>query len=127
MSLSEERKDGQEGRETKMEAMLVERDDIRIESKAKVSTKGQVVIPIEIRRALGISDDGNQEVIFTLRKDGTLCVEKVEEVDVEELFSRFEGRVEKGYVLDKGAAWEERAEEVLSKKKLGIYSLEEQE
>ena len=127
MSLSEERKDGQEGRETKMEAMLVERDEIRIESKAKVSIKGQFVIPIEIRRAIGISDDGNQEVIFTLRKDGTLCVEKVEEVDVEELFSRFEGRVEKGYVLDKQAAWEERAEEVVSKKKLGIYSLEEQE
>jgi AbrB family looped-hinge helix DNA binding protein len=111
----------------KMDAALEFHTEVSIESKAKVSTKGQVVIPIEIRRAIGISDEGNQEVIFTLKKDGTLCVEKVEEVDVDELFSRFEGRVEKGYVLDKQTAWEERASDVLSKKKLGVYPLDNQE
>lgn len=97
----------------KMEAVL---NPEKIEAKVKVSSKGQVVIPAKIRRAIGIKD-GDQELVFKYDNNaGSLTVEKVDYLTADELCGFFnEPEDDDNFILDLEGAREERAEEILNK------------
>jgi AbrB family looped-hinge helix DNA binding protein len=89
-----------------------------LEIRAKVSTKGQVVIPIDIRRALGIEDGNSNEVIFRMEK-GVLYLEMAEpEIMLSpDLLAGFldQPEDEGDFHLDVGAARDERTTVILDK------------
>lgn len=107
-SLSEKSHKG----EFEMMATLLNTTDIELEGKVKVSSKGQIVIPIEVRRAAGIKE-GEQELRYHY-KDGKVILEVEELIHPDELFGFF-NTGEKDFVLDMRAAREERAEQILNK------------
>ena len=63
---------------------------------AKVTSKGQITIPREIRRALGL--DSGDRVIFWVREDGVVEI-RPETVDLMSLRGMLEPRA-KGVTLD---------------------------
>ena len=94
--------------------ITMEQKPIEIEGKVKVSSKGQIVIPIEVRRAAGINDSG-QEIKYHY-KDGKVILEIEEYISPEDLLGFFDNEDDSGdFVLDLNQAREERAEEILRK------------
>ncbi len=88
--------------------------DIELIGESRVSSKGQVVIPIEIRRAAGIENGG--EKLRCTYSDGKITFEVENHLSAEELFGFFNNEEDKGdFVLDLNQAREERAEEILNK------------
>lgn len=93
---------------------LKQKTDVEVTGKSKVSTKGQLVIPVEIRRAAGI-ENGGEEVRVTYA-DGKITLEVEKYLSAEELLGFFDNEEDEGnFVLDLNAAREERAEEILNK------------
>ena len=64
----------------------------KLESIVKVSGKGQIVIPKEVRDALGIKAGGKLAVIV---KDDEIILRKIERLDLLEMSSRISSVVEK--------------------------------
>ncbi len=82
-----------------------------IEELAKISSKGQITIPVEIRSKLGIKEGDQLRFIY---KDGEVTVEPVRMLSSDELFGILNQPEDNGhFVLDINTAREERAEEVL--------------
>ena len=51
--------------------------------RSKLSSKGQVTLPLRVRNALGIEPDG--QVIFIISEEGSVAVEPLREYSLEEL------------------------------------------
>lgn len=64
----------------------------KLESIVKVSGKGQVVIPKEVREKLGIKTGGKLVVIV---RDDDIILRKIEKISVSEMSSRISSVVEK--------------------------------
>ena len=64
----------------------------KLESIVKVSGKGQIVIPKEVRDALGIKAGGKLAVIV---RDDEIILRKIERLDLLEMSSRISSVVEK--------------------------------
>jgi len=106
--------DGKEITEMVVADTFRQETDIELTGKSKVSTKGQIVIPIEIRRAAGI-ENGGEELRCTY-VDGKITLEVEKHFSADELFGFFDSEEDKGnFVLDLNQAREERAEEILNK------------
>ncbi len=94
--------------------ILRQEADTELTGKSRVSSKGQVVIPIEIRRAAGI-ENGGEELRCTY-VDGKITLEVEKHYSAEELFGFFNSEEDEGnFVLDLNQAREERATEILNK------------
>jgi len=94
--------------------ITLEQKPIEIEGKVKVSSKGQIVIPIEVRKAAGINDSG-QELKYYY-KEGKVILEIEEYISPDDLLGFFDTEEDNGdFVLDLNQAREERAEEILKK------------
>jgi len=73
--------------------------DRKIEDIVKVSPKGQIVIPKEIRRRLGIS---GREKLLVMSRDKEILIRKLEKVSIEEMGEKVETTArEKGIDVDK--------------------------
>lgn len=87
----------------------------KLEGKTKVSSKGQIVIPVEIRRAAGIKE-GKQQELKVSYTDGQIIIEIEEYLSADELLGFFDTEEDKGnFELDLNQAREDRAEEILRK------------
>lgn len=97
-------------------APTVERTEVELKGKIRVSTKGQIVIPVEVRKAAGIEEGGRQELKYTY-KDGKLILEVEKYLTADELLGFFDTEEDNGdFVLDLDQAREERAIEILNKR-----------
>lgn len=79
----------------------------KIEGVTKVSSKGQIVIPKEIRERLGISPG---EKILVLRRGEEIILRKAEELSLEEISKKVERAAEKEKVdvdklIDEAIKW----------------------
>lgn len=79
----------------------------KIEGVTKVSSKGQIVIPKEIRERLGISPG---EKIVVLRRGEEIILRKAEELSLEEISKKVERAAEKEKVdvdklIDEAIKW----------------------
>jgi AbrB family looped-hinge helix DNA binding protein len=73
--------------------------DRKIEDIVKVSPKGQIVIPKEIRKRLEIS---GRERLLVMSKDKEIIIKKLEKVSIEEIGEKVETTArEKGIDVDK--------------------------
>ena len=82
-----------------------------IDGVAKISSKGQVVIPVNIRSALGIQE--GDQLHFVLEND-KLVIEPVHLLSAQELFGLFDEPDDNGnFVLDLHVAREERGENLV--------------
>jgi len=71
----------------------------KIEDIVKVSPKGQIVIPKEIRKRLGVSAG---ERLLVMTEDKEILIKKLEKMSIEEIGEKVEGVVkEKGIDVDK--------------------------
>ena len=71
----------------------------KIEDIVKVSPKGQIVIPKEIRRKLGIS---RGEKLLVISRDNEILLKKIEKLSIEEIGERVEKAIkEKNIDIDK--------------------------
>jgi|Deesub1362A_J573_1020465.scaffolds.fasta_scaffold13935_1 AbrB family looped-hinge helix DNA binding protein len=64
----------------------------KLENIVKVSRKGQIIIPKEVREALGIRSGGKLAVIV---KDDEIILRKVEQLNISEVGSKVSAVVEK--------------------------------
>ena len=64
----------------------------KLENVVKVSRKGQIVIPKEVRDALGIESGGKLAVIV---KDDEIILRKIEKLDISEIGYRISAIAEK--------------------------------
>lgn len=88
---------------------------IELEGKVKVSSKGQIVIPIEVRKAVGIEEGRGQELRYTFI-DGKVILEIEKYLSPDELLGFFNEEEDNGdFVLDLDQAREDRAMEILNK------------
>lgn len=96
-----------------------------VDGVAKISSKGQVVIPVDIRSAMGIKE--GDQLHFVLEND-RLVIEPVHLLSAEELFGLFdEPSDNNNFVLDLQATREERAEDILKHNWLKDEGLEKGE
>ncbi len=71
----------------------------KIEDIVKVSPKGQIVIPKEIRKRLGVSAG---ERLLVMSEDKEILIKKLEKMSIEEIGEKVEGVVKgKGIDVDK--------------------------
>ena len=59
----------------------------QIEDIIKVSSKGQIVIPREVRKKLGVKSG---EKLLVLTRDGDILLRKTKEVSIDEIAERIE-------------------------------------
>ena len=64
----------------------------KLESIVKISLKGQIVIPKDVRERLGIKAGGKLAVIV---RDDEIILKKIERLDLSEISSRISSVVEK--------------------------------
>ncbi len=64
----------------------------KLESVVKISSKGQIVIPKEVRERLGIKAGGKLAVIV---RDDEIILRKIERLNLSEISSRISSVVEK--------------------------------
>lgn len=79
----------------------------KIEDITKVSSKGQIVIPKEIREKLGISPG---EKMMVIRRDEEIILKKTKKLSLEEVSERIEKVAERGKVdvdklIDEAVEW----------------------
>ncbi|MBP3038572.1 AbrB/MazE/SpoVT family DNA-binding domain-containing protein, partial [Bacillaceae bacterium Marseille-Q3522] len=112
-NINESPKNGEDSKMT----MLTDRkqdNSIELKGKMKVSSKGQVVIPVEVRKAIGIQA-GGQELSYHY-KNGKMVLELVKYLSADELLGFFDTAEDNGdFVLDLHQAREDRATEILKK------------
>jgi antitoxin PrlF len=85
----------------------------KIEATSKITSKGQITVPVEIRNALELKEGDHLRFIV---KDGTVTVEPVIHTSIEDLFGIFNQPEDSGnFVLDLGLARESRANQVIKK------------
>lgn len=97
------------------QAIMIQSSSIELEGKVKVSSKGQIVVPIEVRKAAGIKEGGGQELRYIF-KDGKFILEVENYLSPDELLGFFDEKGDHGdFVLDLHEARENRAEEILNK------------
>lgn len=107
-------KDGKEIIKMVVADILRQEADTELTGESKVSSKGQIVIPIEIRRAASI-ENGGEELRCTY-VDGKKIFEVEKHISAEELFGILNSEEDEGnIVLDLEQAREERAEIILNK------------
>lgn len=88
---------------------------IELDGKVKVSSKGQIVIPAEVRRAAGI-EEGGQELKYHF-VNGKVILELEKHLSAEELLGIFDTNDDKGdFLIDLNQAREDRSIEILKKK-----------
>ncbi|MGP3788197.1 AbrB/MazE/SpoVT family DNA-binding domain-containing protein [Paenibacillus sp. 1A_MP2] len=80
---------------------------------SKLSSKAQVTIPIEIRRALSLKE--GDKVKFVLRGDGVVYVEPLHYSSPEQLFGIFNVPGENNFELDLTEARADRASQILNR------------
>ena len=100
-----------------MEAVLEQKksDNQEFEGRVKVSSKGQIVIPIEVRKAAGITE-GGQELKFRY-KDGKVTFEIEEYISAEELVGFFDKPEDQGnFELDLNQARQERTDQIMKRR-----------
>ena len=79
--------------------------------KARISSKGQVTIPIEVRKWLGVSE--GDELRFVAKHDAVV-VEAIQRPEAETLYGIFnEPEDEENFVFDPEAVRAERATRIL--------------
>jgi AbrB family looped-hinge helix DNA binding protein len=89
-------------------------NSLEIVSSVKVSSKGQFVIPVEIRRAAGIDAENN--ILTCIYRDGKIVLEVNKCLSPDELYGFFNKPEENGnFIFDLNAEREERAEDILKK------------
>lgn len=99
--------------DTPVTPIIFQSRPVELEGKAKVSSKGQIVIPIEIRKAAGIEDGKQLRMVY---RNGQIILEVEEYLSADELLGFFDTDEDKGdFVLDLNKAREDRSEEILSK------------
>lgn len=99
---------------TTLELVNPQHTTVELESRVKVSAKGQIVIPVDIRRAAGI-EDGNA-VLKCSFKDGQITLEVQHYLNPTQLFGIFNEPQDDGlFTLDLESAREERADFILKK------------
>ncbi|MHB1630571.1 MAG: AbrB/MazE/SpoVT family DNA-binding domain-containing protein [Bacilli bacterium] len=77
---------------------------------SKISSKGQVTIPMEIRSLLHMNEGDQLRFVY---EDGVLKIEHIRLLSADELYGYFDTPDDDGsFVLDLSAAREERAEEL---------------
>jgi len=67
----------------------------QIEDIIKVSSKGQIVIPREVRRKLGVKGG---EKLLVLTKDGDILLRKTKELSLEEVGERIDKVVKEDHI-----------------------------
>jgi len=77
----------------------------------KVSSKGQIVIPKDIRKKLGVRTG---EKLLVLSRDREILLRKAEEISIEEIAEKVEGKTEENCVdvdklLDEAIEWARRS------------------
>lgn len=88
---------------------------IELEGKIKVSSKGQIVIPVEVRRAAGI-EEGGQELRYHFI-DGKVILEVEKYLSADDLLGIFDTNDDKGdFILDLNQAREDRSIEIMNKR-----------
>jgi AbrB family looped-hinge helix DNA binding protein len=93
---------------------LMEHPTKSLEGRVKVSSKGQIVIPADVRKAANINSKG-QELKYTF-EDGRLVIEIEEYLTSDELFGILSDPKDNGdFTFDLQEAREERAEAILKK------------
>lgn len=84
-----------------------------IDATARITSKGQITVPIEIRNALNVKE--GDQLRFVL-KEGVVVVEPLRYLTADELYGIFNTAEDKeDYVLDREAARRKRAADILSK------------
>jgi antitoxin PrlF len=90
----------------------------QIQATSKITSKGQVTIPVEIRNVLEIKE--GDQLRFVL-KDGVVTIEPIIHLSAEKLFGIFNSPEDNGdFVLDLNLARESRSTEIM--KKYGVDS-----
>jgi AbrB family looped-hinge helix DNA binding protein len=83
-----------------------------VEGTSKVSSKGQITIPAQIRSILGVNEGDQLRFIYD---NEVLMVEPMKFLSAEELYGIFNAPEDDGqFVLDIHTAREERTEEILN-------------
>jgi antitoxin PrlF len=84
----------------------------QIEDVIKVSPKGQIVIPKEIRKKLGVRSG---EKLLVLTRDGDILLRKTQEVSIEEIAKKIdkvtkEDQINVDTIIDEAIKWARRSE-----------------
>jgi len=93
----------------RMETPVVERN---LEATAKITSKGQITVPVEIRNALEVKE-GDQ--IRFVMKGGVVFIEPIAYLNAEQLYGIFKHPHGPNFNLDMESAREDRAEEIMRK------------
>ncbi|CAK6481448.1 AbrB/MazE/SpoVT family DNA-binding domain-containing protein [Shigella flexneri] len=94
--------------------IMIPNEPVELEGKIKLSSKGQIVIPVEVRRAAGIEEGGNELRYHFI--DGKLILEVEKYLSADELLGFFDTDEDEGdFVLDLNQAREDRSIEILNK------------
>ncbi len=83
----------------------------QIEDVIKVSPKGQIVIPKEIRKKLGVRSG---EKLLVLTRDGDILLRKTQEVSIEEIAKKIdkvtkEEQINVDTIIDEAIKWARRS------------------
>jgi AbrB family looped-hinge helix DNA binding protein len=83
----------------------------KLEDMVKVSSKGQIIIPKDVRERLGVRTG---EKLLVLSRDGEILLRKTEKISIQEIAERIEKRTRKENVdvdklLDEAVQWARRS------------------
>jgi AbrB family looped-hinge helix DNA binding protein len=83
----------------------------KLEDMVKVSSKGQIIIPKDLRERLGVRTG---EKLLVLSRDGEILLRKTEKISIQEIAERIEKRTRKENVdvdklLDEAVQWARRS------------------
>ncbi len=83
----------------------------KLEDMVKVSSKGQIIIPKDVRERLGVKTG---EKLLVLSRDGEILLRKTEKISMQEVAERIEKQTRKENVdvdklLDEAVQWARRS------------------
>ena len=83
----------------------------KLEDMVKVSSKGQIIIPKDVRERLGVRTG---EKLLVLSRDGEILLRKTEKMSIQEIAERIEKQTRKENVdvdklLDEAVQWARRS------------------
>jgi antitoxin PrlF len=83
----------------------------KLEDMVKVSSKGQIILPKDVREKLGVKTG---EKLLVLSRDGEILLRKTEEVQIEDIAERIEKQTQQEGIdvdklLDEAVEWARRS------------------
>lgn len=88
-------------------------ESLTVEATSKITSKGQITVPVEIRNVLNVKVGDQLRFIF---ENGTVYIEPIKILSADELFGIFNQSEDNGeFVLDLNTAREYRANQILTK------------